>query len=92
MIDILLVVLPGTLLLDVAGPAEAWRLANQQLQQRGRPAAYRLRFVGPAASATTSVGATLAALEPLPAQLQPHSRVLLLGQASGSQDSGSRGS
>ncbi len=31
MIDILFVVLPGTLSLDLAGPAEAWRLANQQL-------------------------------------------------------------
>ena len=34
MIDILFVVLPGTLLLDLAGPAEAWRLANQQLLRR----------------------------------------------------------
>lgn len=85
MIDILFVVLPGTLLLDLAGPAEAWRLANQQLQRRGLPAAYRLRFVGPATSAATSVGAALAALEPLPGQLQPHSLVLLLGQASGTE-------
>lgn len=85
MIDILFVVLPGTLSLDLAGPAEAWRLANQQLQRRGQPPAYRLRFVGPAASAATSVGAALAALEPLPAQLQPHSLVLLLGQASGQE-------
>ena len=83
--DILFVVLPGTLLLDLAGPAEAWRLANQQLQQRGRPAAYRLRFVGACGSATTSVGAALAELEPLPSPLQPDTLVLLLGQASGSE-------
>jgi hypothetical protein len=46
--------LPGTLLLDLAGPAEAWRLANQQLTRRGGPAAYRLRFVGPRPDSSTS--------------------------------------
>jgi transcriptional regulator GlxA family with amidase domain len=85
MIDIVFVVLPGTLLLDLAGPAEAWRLANQQLTRRGRPPAYRLRFVGPRPDSSTSVGATLAALEPLPASLAPGARVLLLGQASGTE-------
>ena len=42
MIDIYFVALPGTLLLDLAGPAEAFRLANQQRALRGLPAAYRL--------------------------------------------------
>ena len=37
MIDILFLVLPETLLLDLVGPAEAFRLANQQLEARGRP-------------------------------------------------------
>jgi transcriptional regulator GlxA family with amidase domain len=85
MIDIVFVVLPGTLLLDLAGPAEAWRLANQLLQGSGRPAAYRLRFAGPQSQSTSSVGATLAAIEALPAQLAPGSRVLLLGQPSGAE-------
>jgi transcriptional regulator GlxA family with amidase domain len=43
MTDIAFVLLPGTLLLDLAGPAEAFRLANQRLVQQGRAAAYRLR-------------------------------------------------
>ena len=46
MIDIHFVVLPGTLLLDLAGPAEAFRLANQQRTRRGLPAAYRLSTRG----------------------------------------------
>ena len=37
MIDVLFLVLPDTLLLDLVGPAEALRLANQQLQARGKP-------------------------------------------------------
>ncbi len=85
MIDTVFVVLPGTLLLDLAGPAEAWRLANQLLLRAGQPAAYRLRYAGPQTESTSSVGATLAAIEPLPTSLAPGSRVLLLGQPSGSE-------
>jgi len=83
MIDVLFIVLPETLLLDLAGPAEAFRLANQQLARRGRPAAFRLRYAGPRAEATTSVGATLMAIEPLPQSLAPSTWVVLLGQPSG---------
>ena len=83
MIDVLFVVLPNTLLLDLAGPAEALRLANQQLQRRGQPAAFRLRHVGPRSEAGTSVGATLAALEPLPTDFEHDTWVVLLGQPSG---------
>ena len=32
MIDVVFLVLPDTLLLDLAGPAEAFRLANQALR------------------------------------------------------------
>jgi len=81
--DIAFVVLPGTLLLDIAGPAEAFRLANQRLLRQGRPAAYRLRYIGPQAEAETSVGALLTQLEPLPATLPDGATVVLLGQPSG---------
>jgi transcriptional regulator GlxA family with amidase domain len=83
--DVLFVMLPGTLLLDMAGPAEAFRLANQRLLQRGQHSAYRLRFVGPQTQAGTSVGALLASLEALPAQLAPDALVVLLGQPSGAE-------
>lgn len=79
MIDLLFVVLPQTLLLDLAGPAEAFRLANQWLQRRGRAPAFRLRFVGPRSEAETSVGATLAQLEPLPASLERPCWVVVMG-------------
>ena len=85
MIDVCFVVLPGTLLLDLAGMAEAFRLANQRLAQRGQPAAYRLRYLGPRPQAASSVGLQLTALEPLPAELPPGATVVLLGQPSGGE-------
>ena len=42
-VDVLFVVLPDTLLLDLAGPAEAFRLANQALQRQGKAPLWRLR-------------------------------------------------
>ncbi|MBK1615392.1 AraC family transcriptional regulator [Rubrivivax gelatinosus] len=83
MIDLVFVVLPETLLLDLAGPAEVFRIANQQLLRRGRRPAFRLRHVGPETQASSSVGATIAALEPLPAAFDTESWVVLLGQPSG---------
>ncbi|TDP71127.1 GlxA family transcriptional regulator [Roseateles toxinivorans] len=80
MIDLLFLVLPGSLLLDLAGPAEAFRLANRHLEQRGKPAAFRLRYLSPAPEAISSVGLMLSGLEPLPEQLPKASWTVLLGQ------------
>lgn len=85
LIEVLFVVLPNTLLLDLAGPAEAFRLANQQSVASGRAAPFKLRFVGPQGSSSTSVGLTLAALEPLPTVLGQRTWVVLLGQPSGAE-------
>jgi transcriptional regulator GlxA family with amidase domain len=79
-IDVLFLVLPETLLLDLAGPAETFRLANQQLQRRGQPPAFRLRYVGASEQATTSVGLQVAGLESLPATLLPRSWIVLMGR------------
>ena len=79
-IDVLFLVLPETLLLDLAGPAEAFRLANQQLAERGLAPAFRLRYVGAEPQAMTSVGLQVAGLEPLPATLPPGAWVVLLGR------------
>jgi transcriptional regulator GlxA family with amidase domain len=84
-IDVLFLLLPATLLLDVAGPAEAFRLANQRLERCGGSPAFALRFVSPQTSCTTSVGAQMAALEPLPQSLRVPSWVVLLGQPSGAE-------
>lgn len=83
MIDVVFVVLPDTLLLDLAGPAEAFRIANQQLLSRGREVAFRLRHVGPQAAASTSVGATLSGLEDLPMAFDNETWIVLLGQPTG---------
>ena len=80
MIDVLFLVMPETLLLDLAGPAEAFRLANQQLVARGRPPAFALRYVGAQSEASTSIGLQLANLEPLPDALPPGAWVVLLGR------------
>ena len=80
MIDVLFLVLPDTLLLDLVGPAEAFRLANQQLQARGKPPAFALRYISAQPEASTSIGLQLAHLEPLPDSVPPGAWIVLLGR------------
>jgi transcriptional regulator GlxA family with amidase domain len=80
-IDLLFVIAPHSLLLDIAGPAEAFRLANLQLSYRKQPARFRLRFAGPEETAICSVGLPLL-LEPLPKSLSAASWVVVVGQPS----------
>jgi transcriptional regulator GlxA family with amidase domain len=79
MIDVLFILMSECLVLDWAGPAEAFRLANQSLARIGERPAFRLRFVGPNEEAMSSVGARIAAIEPLPASLKTPSWVVLIG-------------
>ena len=78
--DVLFVLLPDSLILDWAGPAEALRMANQVLRQQGKPAAFRLRFVSPHSETRSSVGVSVCGLEPLPAALERPTWIVLLGQ------------
>lgn len=78
-IPLLFVLLPGSLILDWAGPAEAFRIANQALAAGGQPPRFELRFVGPQPAPPTSVGIRLAGVEPLPATLPRPSWVVLVG-------------
>jgi len=78
-IEVLFVLLPDSLVLDWAGPAEALRIANQTLEAQGLPPRFVIRFVGPCAEQTSSVGLGLSGIEALPAVLQPPSWVVLLG-------------
>ena len=71
--------LPGSLILDWAGPAEALRIANQVLKAGGKPASFRLRFIGPEAEAATSVFVHVTGIEPLPAALPDPSWLVLVG-------------
>jgi transcriptional regulator GlxA family with amidase domain len=79
-IEVLFVLLPDSLALDWAGPAEALRMANQVLQAQGQPARFVLRFVGPVTETVSSVGLKLVGLAPLPDTLPEPSWVVLVGQ------------
>jgi len=81
-IEVLIAVPPRTLLLDVAGPAEAFRLANQVLERGGAPPRFHLRYSGSQAEVESSVGLRVAGLEPLPRTLHRPTWLLLVGQHS----------
>ena len=81
-IDLLFVIAPHSLLLDIAGPAEAFRLANLHRTLHDLPPRFRLRFVGPVATPASSVGLALAGLEPLPQSLEVPTWVVVVGQPS----------
>src|SRR3954469_2438597 len=80
LIDVLFVIVPHSLLLDIAGPAEAFRLANQHREARGLPPRFRLTFAGPVTTPATSVGLALADLVSLPEQLETPTWVVVVGQ------------
>ncbi len=80
LIDVLFVIVRHSLLLDIAGPAEAFRLANQHREARGLPPRFRLGFAGPVATLPTSVGLSLGDLIPLPEQLSTPTWVVVVGQ------------
>src|SRR4051794_18391306 len=80
LIDVLFVIVRHSLLLDIAGPAEAFRLANLHREARGLPPRFRLGFAGPAATLPTSVGLALGDLLPLPEQLNTPTWVVVVGQ------------
>src|SRR5262252_1998352 len=74
-IPVFVVVPPRLLLLDIAGPLEVLRQANR-LQSSVR---FEVRYIGPTSSLQTSIGITLAGIEPLPQELPPQSWVVLAG-------------
>ena len=55
LIDVLFVVSPHALLLDIAGPAEAFRLADLHRAARHQPPRFRLRFAAPTPTLRSSV-------------------------------------
>src|SRR5579864_7120192 len=79
--EVVFVLLPNVVLLDVAGPADAFRNAANLV-----PGSYALRFVAPRERIPSAVGLSLAALEPLPAALTPGSLLVLTGIGGSSID------
>jgi transcriptional regulator GlxA family with amidase domain len=74
-IPVFVVVPPRLLLLDIAGPLEVLRQANR-VQDSVR---FEVRYIGPTSSLQTSIGITLAAIEPMPQELPPQSWIMLAG-------------
>jgi transcriptional regulator GlxA family with amidase domain len=80
-LNVYFLLLPDTLILDWAGPAEALRVANRVRSEHGLGPAFKLHFIGPATASESSVGAQIANLAPLPARLPNPSWLVLSGQA-----------
>ncbi len=82
--------LPDSLVLDWAGPAEALRMANQCLLARGQPERFAVEFAGPALAMRSSVGVQLCGLNPLPELAQTVGAtpawVIIVGQSGGTID------
>jgi transcriptional regulator GlxA family with amidase domain len=74
-IPVFVVVPTRLLLLDIAGPLEVLRQANR-IQSSVR---FEVRYIGPSSSLQTSIGITLAGIEPLPQELPPQSWIVLAG-------------
>jgi len=79
------VVLPQqTMLLDVAGPLEVVRAA----QREQTTVRFEVRYVGPAAEVSTSIGLTIARIEPLPQRLPDGAMVMVSGMVEYGMTSG----
>jgi transcriptional regulator GlxA family with amidase domain len=72
--EVVFVLLPDIVLLDLAGPADAFRNAASRV-----PGSYRLRFVAPQSVLSAAGGLQLGGLEPLPAHLSPATLLVLTG-------------
>ena len=74
---VLFAILPEVVLLDVAGAAEAFRIA-----EREAPGSYQLRFVSTQSSVRAAVGLQLDKLEPLPDRVPDNSVIVVTGVTS----------
>lgn len=79
-VDVYCVLLPRFLLLDFAGPAEAFRLANDY---GGK---FRLHLIGPEPTPNSSLGLPVHAVEALPERVPEHAWVMLSGVTESAKD------
>jgi transcriptional regulator GlxA family with amidase domain len=79
--EVVFVIVPNVVLLDVAGPADAFRNANNRA-----PGSYRLRFVAPQPQVMAAVGLSFSGLEPLPTRFAPGTLLVLTGLAGSGVD------
>lgn len=76
---VLVVAAPGVLLLDLAGVAEPFRIANQWCEGAGLSPAFALRMVGARDRVRTSLPLQLAGIAPLPRRLPSGAWVVVTG-------------
>ncbi|MFK0683030.1 helix-turn-helix domain-containing protein [Ochrobactrum sp. BD67] len=76
-VPVYVVIPPRVLLLDVAGPLEVLRKANLE-QNKVR---FDVRYIGPAPTAISSIGLSVAGVEPLPEALPDGALVIVSGAA-----------
>ncbi|QND53944.1 helix-turn-helix domain-containing protein [Phyllobacterium sp. 628] len=76
-IDVLVVVPARALLLDIAGPLEVLRKANFEQNM----VHFNVRYVGPLAHVTTSIGLTISGIAPLPESVPADAMIVLAGDA-----------
>jgi transcriptional regulator GlxA family with amidase domain len=76
-IQVYVVVPPRVLLLDIAGPMEVLRNANfEQMSLR-----FSVAYVGPAASASSSIGLSIAGIGSMPDNLPENALVVIPGSS-----------
>ncbi|MDP1978005.1 GlxA family transcriptional regulator [Undibacterium sp.] len=79
--EVYFLLLPDTLLLDVAGPADALLFANRYQDE----VRFEMRFISPQQSIDSSVGLRLGPMQPLPAKLDANAILVLPGLIGGNE-------
>ena len=77
--DVYFILPPRTLLLDVAGPAEALRMANRYQKD----VRFELHFAGPDQQIESSIGLKLSEISKLPSSLPRDAMIVVSGDADG---------
>ena len=72
--EVIFALLPRAVLLDVAGPAEAFRIANDFV-----PGSFSLCFAGSTRTIESAIGLQLAALRPLPREVPDGALIVVTG-------------
>ena len=80
------VLMPGTLLVDLAGPADAVRLANRFQ----RDVRFVSAFIGPSPAVRTSVGITISDLSALPDAVADNAMIVVCGTITAMDDRSAR--
>lgn len=72
--EVIFALLPHNVLLDVVGPAEAFRMANAFA-----PDSYSLRYIASTRTVESAIGLQVSGLEPLPQSVAPGSIIVIAG-------------